>query len=265
MMSVLNAFGNGLAPAAVAVCLMFSLQAIAQTSDTRRSGFEFMSAATKALQTDDSQNPAMLWVKQGEALWNKTEGINAKSCASCHQAAQVSMKGIAARYPAFDTALSKPLTLAQKINVCRTQKQGAIALKLESEDLLGLEVFVAHQSRGMPITANDDAKLKPFVSRGKALYVQPMGQLNLSCAQCHDDQAGRRLGSAPIPQAHPTGYPIYRSEWQGLGSLQRRLRNCMSGVRAELFAYGAQELTEIELYLNQRANGMTIETPAVRP
>ena len=53
-----------------------------------------------------------------------------------------------------------------------------------------------------------------------------------------------------IPQGHPTGYPIYRLEWQGLGSLQRRLRNCMSGVRAEPFAYGAIELVELELYLH---------------
>ncbi len=265
MIWVINALGQAFTRITFVIFFMFHLHASAQTSDTRRSGFEFMSAATKALQTDDSQNPAMLWVQQGEALWNKAEGTAAKSCASCHQAAQVSMKGVAARYPAFDSALSKPLTLAQRINACKTQKQGAVALKLESDDLLGLEVFVAHQSRGMPIAANNDAKLKPFVSRGKALYVQPMGQLNLSCAQCHDEQAGRRLGSAPIPQAHPTGYPIYRSEWQGLGSLQRRLRNCMSGVRAQLFDYGSQELTEIELYLNQRANGMAIETPAVRP
>lgn len=68
-----------------------------------------------------------------------------------------------------------------------------------------------------------------------------------------------------IPQAHPTGYPIYRLEWQGLGSLQRRLRNCMTGVRAEPFAYGAQEMVELELYLAARARGMASEAPPVRP
>jgi sulfur-oxidizing protein SoxA len=92
-----------------------------------------------------------------------------------------------------------------------------------------------------------------------------MGQLDFSCAQCHDAQAGHRLAGSTIPQAHPTGYPIYRLEWQGLGSLQRRLRNCMSGVRAQPFDYGSEEFTALELYLMQRATGMTIETPAVRP
>ena len=41
--------------------------------------------------------------------------------------------------------------------------------------------------------------------------------------------------------AHPTGYPLYRLEWQDVGSLQRRLRNCMSGMRAEPFAFGSPE------------------------
>ena len=77
--------------------------------------------------------------------------------------------------------------------------------------------------------------------------------------------AGKRLGAAVIPQGHATGYPIYRLEWQALGSLQRRLRNCMSGVRAEPYAYDAVELIELELHLMQRARGMPLETPAVRP
>ena len=95
--------------------------------------------------------------------------------------------------------------------------------------------------------------------------MQPMGQLNLSCAQCHDDNAGKRLGSSLIPQAHHTGFPAYRLEWQAMGSLQRRLRNCMNGVRAEAFAYGAEELVELKLYRAVRAKGMPVETPGVRP
>jgi sulfur-oxidizing protein SoxA len=110
-----------------------------------------------------------------------------------------------------------------------------------------------------------DARLTPAREQGKALYTQRMGQLNFSCAQCHDDNAGGHLGSAPIPQAHPTGYPLYRLEWQATGSLQRRFRNCMAGVRAEPFSYGSAEFIALELYLMDRAKGMDVETPAVRP
>ncbi len=77
--------------------------------------------------------------------------------------------------------------------------------------------------------------------------------------------AGRRLAGNVVPEAHPTGYPLYRLEWQALGSLQRRLRNCLVGMRAEPYAYGAPEMVDLELYLMWRARGMPMETPAVRP
>jgi sulfur-oxidizing protein SoxA len=131
--------------------------------------------------------------------------------------------------------------------------------------MLALSAYVAMQSRGDPIAPPDDQRLKPFIEKGHALFTQRMGQLNLSCSQCHNDNWGKNIAGNIMPQAHPTGYPIYRLEWQGMGSLQRRLRNCMIGVRAEPYAYGAPEYVEMELYLMQRARGMTIETPAVRP
>lgn len=225
-------------------------------ADDRRSGFDFMSPATQALQRDDSLNPAWLWLKDGE------QGFQA-SCSRCHDAA--AMRGVATRYPAFDTLLARPVTLAERINLCRTRHAGLPALPPENEALLGLEIFVANASRGMPISPPADTRLAPFREQGKRLYFQRQGQLDFSCAQCHDQHAGGRLAGSPIPQAHPTGYPIYRLEWQGIGSLQRRLRNCQAGVRAEPYAYGAPEFVALELYLMQRAAGMMIETPAVRP
>ena len=246
----------------LALCVVASLGA---ASDTRRSGFDFMTPETQAIQRDDAQNPAMLWVQEGSAAWERKSGGAGRACIDCHGAASTSMKGVAARYPAFDAAARGPITLSQRINACVVGRQGAAPLAAESQELLALESFVAMQSRGLPIAPPSDPRLVPFRERGEKLYRQRIGQLDLSCAQCHDERAGGRLAGATIPQAHPTGYPIYRLEWQGLGSLQRRLRGCISGVRAEPFSYGAVELTELELYLAQRAAGMKIETPAVRP
>ena len=233
--------------------------------DLRRSGAEFMGASTQAMQRDDSLNPGMLWVKDGEALWQRSPGNGAQSCAGCHAAAPVSMRGVAARYPAFDSALGRPVDLAERINLCRQAHQKSAPLKFESAELLGLQTYLAFQSRGMPIAPAADPRLIPFIERGRQRFEQRMGQLDLSCAQCHDNNAGGRLGSSQIPQAHPGGYPVYRLEWQGVGSLQRRLRNCTSGVRAESFPFGAIEMVELELYLHARARGMPIEAPGVRP
>jgi sulfur-oxidizing protein SoxA len=247
-----------------ATAVLFLLPAFAAGPDPRRSGFEDMGPSTQAMQRDDSMNPAMLWVQEGEQLWRRAPSSSAKSCAGCHGEPSA-LRGVAARYPAWDEALRRPVNLSTRINACRERHQGQRALPAEHADLLALEGFVGLQSRGMAISMPDDARLKPHLVRGEAFYRQRMGQLELSCAQCHDERAGGRLGSALIPQGHATGYPIYRLEWQAMGSLGRRLRGCMTGVRAEPFAYGSVEMTELELYLAARATGMKLETPAVRP
>jgi sulfur-oxidizing protein SoxA len=231
----------------------------------RRSGFSFMSPDNQAIQNDDTANPGMLWVLDGEALWKSKAGATAKFCADCHGDAAAGMRGVAARYPAFDTKLGRPVDLEQRINLCRAQHQQATPLPYESRDLLALTTFVAEQSRGMPIETGADPQLEPFIAKGRELFMRRQGQLNLACANCHDDNWDKRLGGSAITQGHPTGYPLYRLEWQSLGSLQRRLRACISGIRAQPYDYGAPELVELELYLMSRARGMPVETPAVRP
>jgi len=233
--------------------------------DQRRSAYADMSPANKAMQDDDTSNPGMLAVLDGEALWQLKAGATAKSCADCHGDAKASMKGVAARHPAFDPAAGRPLNLEQRINQSRATHQQAQPFGYESKELLALTAYIALQSRGEPIAAPADARLAPFVENGRKLFTERQGQLNLSCSQCHDDNWGKSLAGNTVPQAHPTGYPIYRLEWQGLGSLQRRLRNCMIGMRAETYAYGAPEYVDMELFLMNRARGMKIETPAVRP
>ena len=249
--------------AAVAAAMAAAAAEIAPQD--RHSGYDFAGPDTRAMQDDDTANPGMLGVLQGETLWAAKTGAAGRSCADCHGDARTSMKGVAARYPAFEPALARPLDLEGRINRCRSEHQGAEPLAWESADLLALTAFVAYQSRGLPIMVRADAELRPFVDLGSALFHRRQGQLNLSCSQCHDDNWGKRLAGAVIPQAHPTGYPVYRLEWQSLGSLQRRLRNCMIGVRAEPYDYSAPEAVDLELYLMARARGMPLETPAVRP
>lgn len=231
----------------------------------RRSGFDFMGRETQAMQSDDMLNPGMLWVAEGEQQWQEPPAAGVQSCAGCHGDATVAMRGVAARYPAFDERSGKAIDLQGRINACRVQHQQQPDFAAESRPLLGLAAYLGLQSRGLAVTPPDDPRLLPARQRGEALFRTAMGQLNFSCTQCHDANWGRRLAGSPIPQAHPTGYPIYRLEWQGMGSLQRRLRNCMTGVRAEPFPYGADELVELELYLSSRAAGLPVETPAVRP
>jgi L-cysteine S-thiosulfotransferase len=233
----------------------------------RRSGYEFMGPQSRGMQDDDTANPGMLMVLDGAAAWARKTGAANAACADCHGDARESMKGVAARYPKFDPATARPIDLEGRIARCRTERQQAPAPQRESRELLALTVYVTHQSRGMPIEdmVAADERLRPFLEAGRAQFQQRQGQIDLSCAQCHDDNWGKSLAGNAVPQGHPTGYPLYRLEWQSVGSLQRRLRNCLIGMRAETYDYGAPEYVDLALYLMWRARGMKIETPAVRP
>ncbi len=230
----------------------------------RHSAYESMSRETRAMQDDDTANPATLWVLDGEALWRAKAGTTQKACAGCHGEAAGSMKGVAARYPAFDAALGRAVDLEQRINLCRRDHQQAAPFASESRELLALTAYLARQSRGLPI-APDESKLAATIESGRKIFHAQQGQLAIACAQCHDDNWNRQLAGNAIGQAHPTAYPIYRLEWQSVGSLQRRLRNCMIGTRAEPYAYGSPEMVALEAFLMWRARGMPLESPGVRP
>ena len=250
---------------ALALVFAASFAAAQSGGDKRRTGYQDMSAALQQMEDDETSNPGMLFVQAGEALWKEPAGKANKSCADCHNTVDTSMKGVAARYPAIPKGTDRPIDLEGRINLCRTGQQQAELLKPESEDLLALDAYVTHASSGLPIAPPDDPQLAKIRDQGKALFTRREGQLNLSCANCHDDNAGKKLAGATIPQGHPTAYPVYRSEWQTVGSLKRRLRNCVIGMRAETYDYNSAEYVALEVYLMDRARGLKIESPGIRP
>jgi L-cysteine S-thiosulfotransferase len=179
------------------------------------------------MQRDDAMNPAFLSVKAGEKLFKE-------NCISCHE----NIVGIAAKH----------VNLASKIKHF---------MPLSEQQTLDLETYIALQSRGLPF----ETVLKS--EKGEAFFKLKQGQLNLSCANCHNDNAGAKLGDAVIPKGYTNAYPQYRLEWQATGNLTRRLKNCLFGMRA---TYPPEEIyTELEIYLRSRGEGLKWEAPGVRP
>lgn len=229
-----------------------------------QSGIEFVSAEIRVLQQDDFSSPAMLWATRGEKLWSEPAGASGKSCASCHQDARVSMKGVSAHYPKIDPGSARLVNIEGRINQCRTQRQQAAPLRYESDELLALTAYVGNQSRGLPVNVAIDMQNRRHFERGRDMFYTRMGQMNLACTHCHDRNFGRKLLNDTISQGHGNPYPAYRLEWQTVGSLHRRLRACFFGVRAELPPAGSQDLLDLELFLAWRAQGLKVETPGVR-
>lgn len=218
----------------------------------------------RKLQADDFANPGMLWVARGVKLWGEAAGKSGKSCAACHGDAAKSMKGVAARYPRVDPGAARLVNLEGRVNLCRERNQQAEPLKHESDELLALAAYVAHQSRGMPVAVTLDTQNSRNFEHGRELYHRRSGQLNLACTHCHDRNWGKKLAAETISQGQSNAYPAYRLEWQSAGSLQRRIRACYFGLRAEMPSYGAQDMLDLELYLAWRGSGLPVETPGVR-
>ncbi len=232
--------------------------------DQLRSGSTYMGADARTMQGDDFANPGMLWVEKGEKLWRTAPAAGQPACVACHQDARSTMKGVATRYPAMDRKSGKLSNLEGRINRCREDQQKQPALAYESEELLALTSYVAHQSRGLPVQVAIEGAAAPHFERGRAQYQQRIGQMNLACLHCHEWNAGKRLLAENISQGHGNAYPAYRLEWQTAGSLHRRLRACYFGVRAEMPQPGSPELLDLELFLAWRGQGLTLETPGVR-
>jgi len=230
--------------------------------DQLKSGSAFLGQDLRSLQADEFANPGMLWVERGEKLWREPAGKKSLACAGCHKEAD--MRGVAARYPRIDSRSGKFLNLERRINRCRAERMDAEPLRYESDELLALTAYLARQSRGVPIAVSIEGPARAHFEAGRASYNLRRGQMNLACSHCHDANWGKRLLTETISQGHPNAYPAYRLEWQTMGSLERRIRACLSGIRAEMLPYGSKEYLDLELYLAWRAQGLPIETPGVR-
>ena len=228
------------------------------------SGWRFRSPETQAFEMDDFENPAFPAVEQGEALWNTVEGEAGKSCATCHNDALETMKGVRASMPKWNEKLGKPHTLETQINACRTENMKAEAWKWEAPNMLAMTAYVGLQSRGMPVNVQTDGPMQSWNDKGKELYYTRVGQLDMSCANCHEDNYGKMIRADHLSQGQINGFPTYRLKWGGVGSIHRRFSGCMKNIRATPYKRGSDEFIALELYLASRGAGLSVETPAVR-
>ncbi|MCR8726201.1 sulfur oxidation c-type cytochrome SoxA [Frigidibacter sp. ROC022] len=228
------------------------------------SGWLFRDEATRAMEMDDFDNPAMLAVDVGLELWDTVDGSEGKSCASCHGDIS-SMKGLRAKLPKMNAAGDDLWSMENFINDCRTNRMGADAWKWSGSEMTAMTGAISLQSRGMPMSVAIDGPAAEWWAKGKEMYYTRTGQLELSCANCHEDNYGNHIRADHLSQGQLSGFPVYRLKNAKLVSIHNRFKGCVRDTRAETYAEGSPEFRALELYVASRGEGLSIEGVGVRP
>lgn len=227
------------------------------------SGWRFRTDETQAMQMDDFDNPAMLFVETAAEVWSMADGGAGKSCASCHDDVST-MAGVKAVYPKWNPAAGEVRSIEMQVNDCRTTRMGAGAWKYEGEEMTSMVALLASVSRGMPVNVAIDGPARATWERGREMYYTRFGQLELSCANCHEDNYGNMIRADHLSQGHTNGFPAYRLENTRLVAVHTRFNGCVRDTRAHSFAPGSPEFLALELYVASRGNGLSVEGPSVR-
>ncbi|WP_150497418.1 sulfur oxidation c-type cytochrome SoxA [Roseibium aquae] len=229
------------------------------------SGWHYRTEETRALEADSFQNPGMLYVERGAEIWNTVEGDAGKSCASCHEDASETMKGVGASYPKWNEAAGKPFNIELQINECREANMGAKPYKFDAADQKALTTYIKHQSLGMPVGIDlSTGAMQEWWDKGKEVYYTRTGQLNLACATCHEGYNGMFIRADHLSQGNVNGFPTYRLKQADMVSLHNRFRGCIRDTRAEFPPAFSDSLMALEVYVTWRSSGLSVETPAVR-
>lgn len=225
------------------------------------SGWVARTEETKALQADDFDNPAFVFVEQAMDAYETAEGSAGKACVDCHENVE-DFAGLRASLPGvYD---GKLMALEDLINNCRTERMGADAWKWSGTEMTSMTSLIGLQSRGMPVAVAIDGEAAPFWEKGKELYYTRMGQLDVACNNCHEDNYGKMIRADHLSQGQINGFPTYRLKNAKINSVHGRFKGCMDNIRATPFKEGSDEFKALELYVASRGLGLSVESPSVR-
>jgi len=231
--------------------------------DEIMSGWHFRGTETRAMQADDFDNPGMIFVEQARDDWSEVVGTEGNSCASCHDEPE-SLAGVRAVYPKWNEAAGEVRTLEMQVNDCRENRMGAEPLKYTGGTMQAMIALISSVSRGMPVNVAIDGPAESTWEEGKELYYTRTGQLEMSCANCHEDNYGRMIRADHLSQGQINGFPVYRLKNTKLNAVHARFKGCVRDTRAETYKPGSPEFVALELYVASRGNGLSVEGPSVR-
>jgi sulfur-oxidizing protein SoxA len=176
--------------------------------------------------------------------------------------------GIRQNYPYFDAKTGEVITLELALNRCR-EANGEQPFSYVKDEMASLTAYMAFTSRGKPfdIKIPDDPRALAAYQNGEKYFYARRGQLNFSCASCHVQNPGNHIRTEVLAPALGilAAMPIYRSEWNGMGTISRRFVTCNSQVRGVPLKPQDEDYRDVEYFLSYMSNGLPISGPSSRP
>ena len=174
------------------------------------------------------------------------------------------MAGVKAVYPKWNEGAGEVRTLQMQVNDCRENRMGAEPWKYDSGTAIDMEALLASVSRGLPVNVAIDGPAQSTWETGKELYYTRTGLLEMSCANCHEDNYGNMIRADHLSQGQINGFPTYRLKNTKLNGIHSRFKGCVRDTMAETYSPGSPEFVALELYVASRGNGLSVEGPSVR-
>ena len=207
--------------------------------------------------------PYEVAIDAGQGLWEKPFA-NGKTYRDCFPEGPA----IGSHYPRWDQQQGMVMTLPLALNQCR-EANGEKPLKYFKGPIADLLAYIAFQSRGQVTNVEvpgDDPRALEAYEKGKKFYFTKRGQLNLACASCHILNPGMSIRTETLSPAlgHTTHWPVYRSKWGEMGTLQRRFKGCNEQVRAKAFEAQGEQYRDLEYFLTYMSNGLELNGPGAR-
>lgn len=201
-------------------------------------------------------------VDAGKELYEK-KFANGKSFKDCFP--DPTIRG---EYPKFDGKKKEVHTLSMAINKC-LKDNSEKPWKVTKGNMTDLQAYFAFSSKekGKKVHIVIDSKeASEAYERGKQEYYTQRGYLNLSCANCHVQGAGKRVRNeylSPLFGA-VTHFPVYRLKWQGLGTLERRIEGCEKNQGENPHKPGSTWQNEMIYFMSYMSNGLPVDGPDIR-
>lgn len=204
-----------------------------------------------------TQNHHDALVAEGKLLFHQSSQ-GKKSLATCFRNAGI---GIATDFPSIDILSGNIRTLPLEINICRSSN-GDSSFDLNGRTMHSLLAYLYDNSAGnrINVVIPDDERSLAHYNEGKRFFYARRGQLNMACAHCHIDHAGKRLGKSYIPAVLgiTSRQPMYDNANQQPLTLHQQFSQCMQRMGAKPLASQSDEYRRLELFLGYMNNGLPL-------